>query len=69
MGASKNKPELPKTYIHNLPELNITTTSVEKRLSSLKTEKAAGPDTISNTMLKTCAKELAPCVSKISKHL
>ena len=57
--------------IHLLPILNnpcrtkintlhITTNGVEKLLQKIKVSKAAGPDQIPNTVLKECAKELAP---------
>ena len=58
-------PILPRNFRHKLTDLNIKTTGVEKLLHKINTSKAVGPDNISNMILKTCAKQLAPGLSAI----
>ena len=45
--------------------LNISVNGVEKLLHNINTSKAAGPDQIPNVILKECAKELAPGITKL----
>ena len=45
--------------------LHITPPGVEKLLNNIKTEKAVGPDNISNIILKNCAKQLSRGISAI----
>ena len=58
-------PILPRNFRHKLTDLNIKTAGVEKLLHKINTSKAIGPDNISNMILKTCAKQLAPGLSAI----
>lgn len=59
------KEKLPKKSKTKLSSLNITTPGIEKLLSKINTAKSVGPDNISNVILKTCAKQLAPGLSAI----
>ena len=61
-------PGLPRIFKHELPDLNITTSGVEKLLQKINTSKAIGPDNISNMILKNCAKQLAPGLSSIFQN-
>lgn len=51
---------LPKRTPNTIPKLNITSKGVEKLLSDINSNKAMGPDSIPNLILKNCNKELAP---------
>ena len=46
-------------------DINVTTEGVEKLLSGLKTQKAAGPDRIPNRVLKELSHELAPAFTAL----
>jgi hypothetical protein len=51
-----------------MQHLKITVEGVETLLKNTNTSKSTGPDRIPNTILKTCAEELAPCLGNISKN-
>lgn len=61
-------PDTKKRAKKPIPPLHITTNGVEKLLLSIKVNKAHGPDLISNSMLKTCARQLAPALCTIFQH-
>ncbi|KAL7637445.1 UNVERIFIED_CONTAM: hypothetical protein RMT77_012173 [Armadillidium vulgare] len=48
-----------------MPKIEISSKDVTSALSELNTKKAYGPDGIPPVVLKTCASELAPCLSKL----
>ena len=51
-----------------MPEIVIKTDGVEKLLRNLSPHKASGPDSLSNTILKNCATELAPVIADIFRQ-
>ena len=58
-------PPLKKRSTSNISKLDITSEGVHKLLKNVNPSKAMGPDGIPNTVLKTCAEELAPSISAI----
>ena len=59
-------PDEPSAYrSRKIQDLHITIAGVEKLLSKININKAAGPDCIPNTVLKECAAELAPGLTAI----
>ena len=58
-------PELEGDPFLSMPEVNIEVTGVEKLLQNLNPGKALGPDSVPNSILKLCAKELAPMLTFI----
>ena len=65
---SDENDSLPTVKNCNYPSIeNITINvkGVENLLSSLKVNKASGPDNIPNMILKTCSKELSPALTNI----
>ncbi|WAR07916.1 hypothetical protein MAR_017874, partial [Mya arenaria] len=63
----ESNPQLDTSKIsksHILP-LTITTKGFEKLLTGINTSKVLGPDKISNLVLKTCTKQIAPALSTI----
>ena len=62
------KAEKPKLNEKRYPSINnllIDINGVEKLLSRLNVNKASGPDSIPNRILKNCSKELAPAIAHI----
>lgn len=57
-------PTLPQTT-PPIPTIQISEAGVTKLLRDLKPNKAPGPDGIPNTVLKTCAENIAPSLSLI----
>lgn len=55
-----NEPRYPK-----IDDLYISIEGVEKLLHNIDPNKASGPDSIPNKILKLCAKELAPAMTHI----
>lgn len=51
-----------------MPDIEITTTGVEKILQKLDISKATGPDGVSPRILKTLSKELVPILNTIFNH-
>jgi hypothetical protein len=67
------KQSIPTTVLQQragstMQHLKITVEGVETLLKNTNTSKSTGPDRIPNTILKTCAEELAPCLGNISKN-
>jgi hypothetical protein len=59
---------LPKTTKHisrSIPDLEIRSEGIEKLLKNINPSKASGPDNIPNRILKECAKQLAPGLTRI----
>ena len=46
-------------------KINISESEVDRQLSKIKPNKAAGPDNICGKVLKECRKQLAPILTKI----
>ena len=63
--SDNNIPSLKMRAKHKLPPLVIRSDGIEKLLSNIKVGKACGPDNISNSILKVCARELAPGLSEL----
>ena len=60
-----NPLQLPKRHIADLSPITVTENCVLKLFLGLKPHKAAGPDKVPTRLLKLCAKELAPGMTKI----
>ena len=58
-------PSFHKRVSDSIPALIIRQEGVLKLLESIKVNKAVGPDGIPNRVLKECASELAPAITKI----
>ena len=58
-------PEMKGVKYESMKDINIETHGIEKLLKNINTKKACGPDMISNSVLKECAKEIAPVLSHI----
>ena len=70
---TRQKQSIPTTVLQQragstMQHLKITVEGVETLLKNTNTSKSTGPDRIPNTILKTCAEELAPCLGNISKN-
>ena len=55
-------------HIQQCPDIDqivVSQDGVQKLLQDIKTEKATGPDSIPNLVLKECAKELSPAITCI----
>ena len=48
--------------------MDKATAGAQKLLANLDTNIASGPDGLSNTIMKTCAEELAPAITDIHKR-
>ena len=62
--------KIPENYPiseHTMPKIKFTSRNVRKTLQNLKEGKANGPDNIPAIVLKTCAQELAPVLTKLFK--
>ena len=59
-----NEPRYP-----NIDDRHISTERVGKLLQNIDLDKASGPDSIPDRILKLCAKELAPAITHIFNHL
>jgi hypothetical protein len=58
-------PTMKKKANKSIPPLIIAEKGVEKLLKNINQSKAQGPDNISNTILKNCATQLAPGLSRL----
>ena len=61
----ERNPELSEPCYPEITELNITIPGVEKLLKALNVNKASGPDSIPNKVLRHCSEELATAVTRI----
>ncbi|XP_053378448.1 uncharacterized protein LOC128548092 [Mercenaria mercenaria] len=59
------KPQLNENRYPDINDLKITTSGVKKLLSKLNINKASGPDSIPNRILRHCSEELAPAITHI----
>ena len=64
-----NKPELKGNPTPDINHLEISEEGVMKLLSNVNPQKANGPDIIPNRVLKDCATNIAPYVTKIYKKI
>jgi hypothetical protein len=60
-----NPPQLPKCHISDMSNITVTEKGVLKLLLGLYPQKAAGRDKVPTRLLKLCAKELAPGMTRI----
>jgi hypothetical protein len=63
--GNKDFPETINVFNPNLSRLSVTEQEVEKALTQLNPTKAPGPDGIPTKILKDCAREIAPHLTKI----
>ncbi len=63
--TGRSMPSVPLFQNDYLSNLTVSTDEVELALLNINTTKATGPDELSGTILKECARELAPSLTKI----
>jgi hypothetical protein len=63
--TSEPLPNMGDLKYSSIENIKIECKGVEKLLKNINTDKASGPDNISNKVLKSCAEELAPVISHI----
>ena len=63
--SSDKLPEVAGNQFPSIGPLNITVSGVTKLLTSLKVNKASGPDALPNRILKETAVEIAPAITAI----
>ena len=61
--SSNTMPNVDKQIEDSITSLQIKSDGIEKLLANIQPHKACGPDEIPNTVLKNCAKQLAPGVT------
>lgn len=64
--GGETPPTIPR-WESSMPEIRITQKDVRRALLSLDTRKASGPDNIPAIMLKVCAPELVPILTRLFK--
>ena len=62
---SEPPPSQPHPQVPSCQQITISTVGVAKLLKSLQVHKAPGPDSIPNTVLRTCADSIAPALTMI----
>jgi hypothetical protein len=63
--TSEPLPNMGDLKYSSIENIKIECKGVENLLKNINTDKASGPDNISNKVLKSCAEELAPVISHI----
>ena len=63
--STHHLPEVSRFIDQQIPHIRVHPSGVAKLLKNINTSKACGPDNISNTVLKTCADNIAPGLAAI----
>ena len=64
----REPPTLPKVIHHDLHRIDFENCEVHRLLEGLKARKATGPDGISARVLRDCANELTPSLSRLFRQ-